>query len=476
MTCHMCLKETIHLCLCLFFLFAQNKIDAKNYYYSGQVIKIIVGDEYRFDIDIYNSFKINKEKIATINQFGVLKAKKKGVTRLTFKDNNGIYYNLKVLVLPQKKISMQGNFPILAWYSLQEDVSHERFIELNDAGFNLSFSYATDSIVPQMEKAAKSAVNTGIRLILPFRGTWVDVEPIIHKFIDSDVLWGWYIADEPSLEKMSEAKAFIDKIRLYDKKHPFYVNLLPTYADSSLLGGNYLNYVTKYVELINPSFISFDHYPVTYSGIRRDFYKNLRIVSSISRDNNIPFWAFTCSVQYSGSVPPPRLEHLKFEVFTALAFGAQGIQYFTYTTPRKVHGGDHFWNAPIDRTAQKTPTYYWVKEVNSRVRSLEKYFLGAEVKTLGYIGVKDLYGIEKFDIQKLPQCIQSVSCSGTVLISILKNCNSQLLAIVNTSYEESLSFRINSPIGLNKIATDGQKESVSPIEVIPPGEMLLYSF
>ena len=436
-------------------------------------IVVVEGDKYIFSSSFGTKYSVSRNRIAANNNNGTVTARRPGRALIKIASPSGVE-EIKLRVVPKREVSLKGEFPVVAWYSLQEDLSKERFKELASAGFNVSFSYATDSIVPQMQRAIEAVKGTGIKLLIPFRGPWVDIKSIVECFVENENLWGWYIADEPTFDKFGEVKRFEERVRSYDSTHPLYINLFPTYAPfSSFPNGDYEQYVSKFVDQFSPSFLSFDHYPITNKGVRKDFYKNLAIISSIANQHHIPFWAFACSVKYSGGVPAPKLEHLKFEVFSALAFGAQGIEFFTYTTPRREHGGNHFSHAPLDNNQNRTKTYDYVKEVNTRLRSVEGYFTDAKVKYIGALG-GPLEGISTYQTNELPKGIVSVLSTNTLLASWMQNSTSSIFVLVNTDINKKSTVTIDVDTSIRKISNDGQLVSVSPIEELLPGDMLVY--
>ena len=436
-------------------------------------IVVVEGEKYIFTTSPRAKYNVSNRRIAVCSNNGTITARKSGRAQIKISSPSGTK-EIRLRVLSRRNVSPRGEFPVMAWYSLQEDLSKERFIELADAGFNVSFSYATDSIVPEMKRAINAVKGTGVKLLIPFRGFWVDIKPIVNYFKDDENLWGWYVIDEPSYDKFEEVKHFVDRIQAIDSSHPIYINLFPTYAPTtSFVNESYEQYVTKYVDQFSPSFLSFDHYPITSNGVRKDFYKNLDIISTIANRHGIPFWAFACCVKYSAGVPAPKLEHLKLEVYSALAFGAQGIEYFTYTTPRKEHGGNHFAYAPIDSKHNKTRTYDYVKEINTRLRCLERYFIDARIKHVGALGGV-LDGMNSYPLNDFPKGIKSLSSSNTLLASWLGNDNSSIFVVVNTSIIRTSTIMIDSDTRIKKVSSDGQLVSVSPVEELLPGDMLVY--
>ena len=59
---------------------------------------------------------------------------------------------------------------------------------------------------------------------------------------------------------------------------------------------------------------------------------------------------------------------LRLQVYANLAYGAKGIQYYTYWTP-KAHDNYDYHDGPISYTGEKTKTYSLVKSMNRADRS-----------------------------------------------------------------------------------------------------------
>src|SRR5437868_3488260 len=74
-----------------------------------------------------------------------------------------------------------------------------------------------------------------------------------------------------------------------------------------------------------------------------------------------------------GPYPIPTIEQLRVQVFSDLAYGAQGIQYFTYWTSKSDTWNFH--EAPIDVSGKRTAVYDRVKQMNAEIRALSPVFL-----------------------------------------------------------------------------------------------------
>ena len=74
---------------------------------------------------------------------------------------------------------------------------------------------------------------------------------------------------------------------------------------------------------------------------------------------------------------------MRVQIFGNLAYGAQGVQYFTYKCPHP-YGGYTYYDAPIDTNNEKTPVWYMVQRINKDIHALTWVFLGAEFLRAGH--------------------------------------------------------------------------------------------
>ena len=113
----------------------------------------------------------------------------------------------------------------------------------------------------------------------------------------------------------------------------------------------FLSYLDEIREKLNPPMMSVDMYPTfitnepPYFTILYRYYFSLETIGRFSTQYNIPFWMFMLSNQHSGynnkatpkvrdmEYPFPSESVLRFQAMTALAFGFQGIVFWTYGLP-----------------------------------------------------------------------------------------------------------------------------------------------
>jgi len=292
----------------------------------------------------------------------------------------------------------------------------------------------------------------GIRQFISIPELLSEPEKVAGRFKEHPALAGYYLRDEPSAADFSALAKWASRIQAVDPIHPCYINLFPNYANGQQLGAaTYQEYLDRFIKDVPVPFISFDHYPVVGNSLRGEWYENLEQVSAAARVAKKPFWAFTLAVAH-GPYPIAEIAHLRLQVFSDLAYGAQGIQYFTYWTPKSSEWNFH--QAPIDENGKRTPVYDRVKQMNSEIRALSEVFHGAEVLTVGHTGSLPR-GTRIFE-PAAP--ISALKTEGTgAVVSLLAKGNQRILAIVNRDLHNNmplmLSFETTAKI--KEVTKDG---------------------
>ena len=223
--------------------------------------------------------------------------------------------------------------------------------------------------------------------------------------------------------------------------------------------------------------VSFDHYPVLGGGLRTEFYANLEDVASESRKAGVPFWAFALSTAHD-PYPIPTRSSLRLQIFSNLAYGAQGIQYFTYTNP-----GTEVWNfhnAPIDAKSQRTEVWDMVAELNWQVQSMADVFLGAELIALYHTGEQIPVGTKALTDGNLSKEIKKVESKGEgVIVSELRNGTKHYLMIVNRDLYNTQRVIVECAPEVRRVMPDGERilaSCYSPSRLIEAGDMLLFEW
>jgi hypothetical protein len=124
-----------------------------------------------------------------------------------------------------------------------------------------------------------------------------------------------------------------------------------------------------------------DHYPIFKpSGDSRERYcKNLATMRKYALEKRIPFWNYF-NVMPFGPHTDPTESQIRWQIFTSLAYGAKGVIYFNYGTPKTFEfpkGG-----GIVRRDGTRTRHWYQAKRINAVIKNL-----GPTLMQLENIGV-----------------------------------------------------------------------------------------
>jgi hypothetical protein len=347
----------------------------------------------------------------------------------------------------------ENRIPVLAWYSIPHiQTSLERYLELKEAGFTHNLSFFPDA--ETMNSAFDTAETAGIKMIAYCPELKSKPQETVKRFMEHPALAAYMLRDEPNRKDFPDLGEWAKKIIAIDKEHFCYLNLFPNYASEEQLGtSTYKEHVDLFIEEVPVQILSFDHYPVVGDSLRANWYENLEIFSEAAEKAGKPFWAFALSVAH-GPYPIPTIAQLRLQVFSDLAYGAQGIQFFTYWTPY-----DTAWkfnNAPISLDGKRTESYNRVKQVNVEIKNLSYVFKGAKVVSLGHTGEQIPAGTMRFET--LPESVSQFSTEGTgAVVSVLQNGKNTYLVVVNRDFLKQMKLTTKFKRGVYIIKKDGSK-------------------
>lgn len=368
----------------------------------------------------------------------------------------------------------ENRIPVLAWYSIpNSQTSLERYLELREAGFTHNLSFFPDA--ETMLAAFDTAVIAGIKMVAYCPEIKSNTEETVKRFKDHQALAAYMLRDEPNRKDFPELGEWAKRIIAIDNEHFCYLNLFPNYASEEQLGtGTYKEHVDLFIEEVPIQILSFDHYPVVGDSLRANWYENLEIFSQAAEKAGKPFWAFALSVAH-GPYPIPTVAQLRLQVYSDLAYGAQGIQYFTYWTPY-----DTAWkfnNAPISLDGKRTASYDRVKQVNEEIKNLSFVFKGAKVVSLGHTGEQIPTGTRRFET--LPESVSQLNTEGTgALVSVLQNGKKMYFVVVNRDFLKPMKLTTEFKRGVYIINKDGSKikagSELNTID-IEPGDAAIFN-
>lgn len=294
---------------------------------------------------------------------------------------------------------------------------------------------------------------------------------------------GYHLRDEPSIGQLKGLGEWGRQIQEIDKKHFCYVNLFPNFADSAQLGTkDYLEYVREYIQQIPLQFLSFDYYPVMKDHLSKTWYQNLEQVSGEAKKAGLPFWAFALTTNYDENhVTPQTLAAMRLQVYSDLAYGAQGIQYFTYWSATSVNApsGEDQRGAPISAAGKRTVVYDRVKLMSEEIRNLSGVFLGSTMAWVRHTG-KGVIPLGTIRLTTLPKAIKVLDTNGApALVSVLENGENSFLVVVNKDFLNSINLTVYGDESVKKVMKDGTLVPAGAYESsmeLDPGDAAVFMF
>ncbi|MBP5622947.1 MAG: hypothetical protein J6X44_13140, partial [Thermoguttaceae bacterium] len=169
------------------------------------------------------------------------------------------------------------------------------------------------------------------------------VEEKVQSTKDDPVVLGYYLRDEPGAYHNRSLRAAVDAVKKYAPGKLAYINLFPGYAstidadvDSQLGTYSFREYLERYVQEVRPQFLSYDNYMVEYSEDLRNLargvshFVDLFEVRDVAMKYELPFWYIGSSLCIQEQSTPSTAERYAYQMYTALAAGAEGLTWFLY--------------------------------------------------------------------------------------------------------------------------------------------------
>ena len=212
-----------------------------------------------------------------------------------------------------------------------------------------------------------------------------NLNAVIADYSQHPALYGYYLADEPSAAEFPRLAAVKQYLLKKDPQHIPYINLFPNYASAAQLGtASYEEYLRQYLDIVKPAVVSYDHYALTPTGEREVWWENLEIIRKESLATGKPFAVIILATPH-GPYRDPDEGDFRWQVYSAAAYGAKGILYFTYITPAP--GSEWNYRSGIVSVAgEKTAKYDQVKQINAELKTIGKILTGLKSTAVYHFG------------------------------------------------------------------------------------------
>jgi hypothetical protein len=262
------------------------------------------------------------------------------------------------------------DFAVMAWGSSPS--SPDQLRGMKEAGLNISgFCRAED-----LDKVRAAGLTCFVR------DAWINAQTPpnlpsdgeIHEHFaqlqreigDNPAALGFFLRDEPAAALMPGLGKLAASLReAMPGKWP-YVNLFPYRVSPERLGTpDYDSYVRMLVKTIGQPFLSYDNYSLVGGEMLDSFYTNLDIVRRLGLETKTPFWNCILANSHFNYMEPSDAT-FNLQVYSTLAYGGRGIQYFTYFAPAI----GNYRLAAVDQFGNHTPTWDMLRRINNQIHAL----------------------------------------------------------------------------------------------------------
>lgn len=213
-----------------------------------------------------------------------------------------------------------------------------------------------------------------------FAGVYLTDEPCTDYFLPEGYAEDW---------KYLESSAALASVLNEDLDLFTYANAYPSGDDGEV----YERYLRDFTDTLKPKYLQFDRYPF-YCENPTDlnlYLQDLAVVRKVAEENEIPFWAFIqAGSQFNDmsekfdSVKPyyPSEGQMDWSINMALAFGAQGIDYFPLIQPyfyaiAESAPYDYERNGIIGADGNKTQWYDYVQRMSQHIQAIDEVLMNS---------------------------------------------------------------------------------------------------
>lgn len=268
-------------------------------------------------------------------------------------------------------------FPIVACYG--PDVTRSgihAFAEMKSAGFTLYCYPEQETKSNQILLNLADSMNFGVIISDQRFNSLPEDSDTLSKRLDAintdyhnhSSLYGYLLKEKLPAQFFTKTG---NQQRLLSKKNPMLqvlINLLPVYSSPLQLGiSSYYEYIWEFIDKIKPGILYYECLPASNRTMRSEYFKNMEIVRKASVDHHIPFWVNIYTMPFNSDQEPEH-SHLRIQAYSALAYGARGLVYNTYSAPDSSVW--HFESGLLDKSGNTTQAWQYAAEINSEIHQL----------------------------------------------------------------------------------------------------------
>ena len=352
-------------------------------------------------------------------------------------------------------------------------ISDEFYKKIADSGINLlmhsvtDYTDAPDLVRKNLDLGAK--YNIGVLVddakITGQAGqasiSLEDVTTRLSEYMNHPGFAGLYVTDEPTalytytiynenntIEKYGTLSQMLnDEVGIFCYTNAFHS------GGSEKEKAVYERYIEDIYNTMHPQYLSFDRYVFdkTHAKLMRNFFYDLEIMRKVSQKYNVPFWTYIGAgsqwndgMQRFDSETPyyPNEGQFDWSVNVALAFGAQGVQYFPLIQPHffawsETEPFDFERNGIFGAWGNKTQWYYYAQDMNKHIAAIDEVLMNSVNKGVIASGEKAIKETSYAEtaMMKGTSWRELKSIEGDALVGCFNYQGKTALYVANYSYD-----------------------------------------
>jgi hypothetical protein len=292
------------------------------------------------------------------------------------------------------------------------------------------------------------------------------LDAIIEKVKNHPAMEAYFITDEPGAGAFPGLGKLVAYLRERDPAHLAYINLFPTYANEAQLGVSadaaerarvgypqnfagvgtsnktvlaYREHLKKFIEIVKPDLISYDHYHFMKNSDGSQYFLNLALIRDAAQEAGKPFLNIIQADTIEKSWRLPNAQETRFLVFTTMAYGGRGVSYFTYWGP-EAYGG-------LYRDGKPSPMVKEVAAINAEIAQFGPALMELD-STAVYHTAPLPYGTQAAPADAP---VQFTGGGEFVLGLFGKNGKTTAFMVVNQSYSQEAEAAVKVAIPGNRL-------------------------
>ncbi len=446
--------------------------------FKRKALELVVGETDRLVPVVTGSssatctFESSNPTVVTVDKDGNLTAKKLGQATITAKlQGTNLKATCRVEVIEKEHTFDDQIMITMFWPPTADYINDEQFKLLADAGITQVMGAGPDQGSVEIQgKMLELCAKYGMGLTIEDGSGWnfqseERIAELISRYHNVPAAYGYYLADEPM-----SANGFVSTYVGIKKQEPnayIHLNFLPQHVYGS--SAVYKAQMTDYARLCDEAgypldYLMFDMYPFgpTASSMEQaTFFSNLRSVYEVGLKNDVKTGLYIQTVCIPGALRRPAASEIRYEMYSALAFGYKQLSFFTWFTP--VNRGEPFDDGIISPTGVPNAHYYDIKQINSEIHAI-----GGILAKCDALGVY-FTGRKTYNQPAVPEDFfaQNGHGSDNFILSWMRHRETgrNYLMVVNNNYNRKQSMELIFDDAIKSLAevsrTDGSLQPLS---------------